>query len=164
MLLNPDFRTQPGRSQRLARLMDLYERNYRRLAELLGGTDAPFDTAASWPANDSVRQGLPLFATVTERSPYTLELRLTYRFQGAEGVELAPDLLVKLYRDARSVEALAASGEPPRGWRAAHPGAAEQAFLDNQWRRNVLLAKWLDYLLDQGYSFVRETTSGVAVP
>lgn len=94
----------------------------------------------------------PLHLEVVERDRYTQTVRLTYEFTDETGVRRQPDLWVRLYRDASVAEALQCSQRPP--WEAeddADPAA--HAFLSAQWRRNLLLNKWLDYLLDRGHAF-----------
>ena len=73
-------------------------------------------------------------------------------FTDETGVRRQPDLWVRLYRDAGVAEALRCSYRPP--WRVeddADPAA--HAFLSEQWRRNLLLNKWLEYLLEHGHGF-----------
>ena len=63
-----------------------------------------------------------------------------------------PDLLAKVYFDARMVEV--------REWTVGHRDEVMQALggrfdkpLDTRWVRNMMLSKWLDYLLDNGQSY-----------
>ncbi|MBX6419941.1 MAG: DUF1249 domain-containing protein [Sinobacteraceae bacterium] len=136
-----------GQPRRLAHLIDLYERNYRLLERLIPELELPFERAVSRSATD-----LPLVLTVVERAPYTAELRLTYEFDTPEGRVLAPDLWIKLYRDARVAEVLHCGRRLP--WLAAEEGDPQAArFLHDQWTRNHLLAKWLEYLLEHGHGF-----------
>ncbi|NKF22588.1 DUF1249 domain-containing protein [Solimonas sp. C16B3] len=94
----------------------------------------------------------PLHLEVVERDRYTQTLRLTYEFTDDGGVRRQPDLWVRLYQDAAVAEALQCSQRPP--WDAADDAdPAAHAFLSAQWRRNLLLHKWLDYLLDRGHAF-----------
>ena len=69
----------------------------------------------------------------------------------ARGTRRQPDLWVRLYRDASVAEALSCKERPP--WRAEEEGEEAHDFLSAQWRRNLLLGKWLEYLLDQGHGF-----------
>lgn len=146
-----------GRPRRLAHLLDLYERNYRLLERLAPELNLPFDRAVSRSATD-----LPLVMTVVERAPYTSELRLTYEFNGPEGRRLDPDLWIKVYRDARVAEALRCGARPP--WLAVDEGDPEAArYLHDQWARNHMLAKWLEYLLEHGHGFSMAARPRVAV-
>lgn len=138
-----------GKPRRIAHLLELYERNYRMLQRLLPSLDghAPRQRVVSRSERDC-----PLHLEIVERDRYTQTLRLTYEFVDEAGVRRQPDLWVRLYRDASVAEALECSQRPP--WEAeddADPAA--HAFLSAQWRRNLLLNKWLDYLLDRGHAF-----------
>ncbi|MDP3856560.1 MAG: DUF1249 domain-containing protein [Stagnimonas sp.] len=136
-----------GPQRRLAHLIDLYERNFQLLERLLPELELPFDHAVSRSDSD-----LPLHLIAVERSPYTVELRLTYEFREPEGLRLAPDFWIKVYRDARVAEAQRCSQRPP--WLAQEGGAPEVgAYLHDQWSRNLMLARWLEYLLHHGHGF-----------
>lgn len=133
--------------RRLAHLLDLYERNYQLLQRLLPEMDIPFQEAVSRSASD-----LPLHLKVVERDRYTVSFQLTYEFTDADGVRRQPNLWIRVYRDAHVAEALECSHRPP--WLAAEEGDPQAgAFLSAQWRRNLMLGKWLEYLLDHGHGF-----------
>lgn len=137
-----------GRPRRLAHLLELYERNYRLVEQLLPELDLPFDRAVSSPPSD-----LPVYLSVVERSPYTVEIRLTYRFDTPDGHRLEPDFWIRIYRDARVAEALRCGRRMP--WLAADErDRAAHEYLRDQWTRNHMLLKWLEYLLSHGHGFV----------
>ena len=136
-----------GKPRRISHLMEIYESNFRLLQRLLPEFDLPFDCAVSPSETEP-----PLHLQVLARDRYTLTLKLTYEFMGLDGLRRQPDLWIRVYRDSGVVEALNCSHRPP--WLAeddADPQAG--AFFDSQWRRNVLLGKWLDYLLERGHGF-----------
>ncbi len=136
-----------GRPRRIAHLLDMYERNYTLLERLIPELELPYERAVSRSATD-----LPLILTTVERAPYTSELRLTYEFNGPEGKRLEPDMWIKIYRDARVAEALHCGKRLP--WLAADEGDPEAGkFLHDQWARNHMLGKWLEYLLEHGHGF-----------
>lgn len=137
-----------GQPRRIAHLLDLYERNYLLLERLIPELNLPFERATSRSASD-----LPLLLSVVERAPYTSELRLTYEFRDADGARhLAPDMWIKVYRDARVAEALRC-GERP-AWMAKIFGDPQVSdYLHDQWGRNHTLSKWLEYLLEHGHGF-----------
>lgn len=138
-----------GLPRRIAHLVDLYERNFALLERLIPELNLPYERAVSRSERD-----LPLLLTVVERAPYTAEFRLTYEFREPDGSRrLAPDMWVRVYRDARVAEALDCGQRPI--WLARIFGdVVAHDFLNDQWGRNHLLAKWLEYLLDQGHGFV----------
>ncbi|MGH8541857.1 MAG: DUF1249 domain-containing protein [Stenotrophobium sp.] len=136
-----------GKPRRISHLMEIYERNFRLLQRLLPELDLPFDRAVSPSETDP-----PLHLQVLARDRYTLTIKLTYQFTGDNGTHHRPDLWIRVYRDAAVAEALECSHRPP--W-LAEDDADPQAgvFFSDQWRRNVLLGKWLDYLLERGHGF-----------
>ena len=128
-------------------LMSLYESNYLRLATLAGDLRQLPDVRVSRVVEDC-----DLRLSVTERSPYTTSFDLTYLFTQAEGVSTYPDMRVRIYHDARLVEA--------QEWATRHDhealrrlrGVAERE-LDQRWARNTMLNKWLEYCIDRGHGF-----------
>lgn len=145
-----------GKPRRIAHLLELYEQNYRLLQRLLPHMDhLPLRSVSS-----STRD-VPLHVEVKERDRYTLTLHLTYEFVDESGVRRQPDLWVRLYRDARVAEALECKERPP--WRAEEEGEQAHDFLSAQWRRNLLLGKWLEYLTEQGHGFDEMARSADAI-
>lgn len=136
-----------GQPRRLAHLLDLYERNFKSLQRLVPELQLPFDHAISRCDGD-----LPLHLTVLERDRYTVTFKMTYVFEGDQGAHRQPDLVIRVYRDAQVVEALKQPQRPH--WLAkddADPAAGK--FLSDQWGRNLMLGKWLEYLLEHGHGF-----------
>lgn len=136
-----------GKPRRLAHLLDLYERNFQLIERLVPELELPFTTAVSRSDSD-----LPLHLSVLDRDRYTVTFKLTYEFTDDSGIRRQPDLVVRVYRDARVVEALS---EPQRPhWLAKDEGDPEAGrFLNSQWSRNLMLGKWLEYLLEHGHGF-----------
>jgi uncharacterized protein YqiB (DUF1249 family) len=62
-----------------------------------------------------------------------------------------PDLIIRIYHDARIAEAM--SGFTHRGRRAQNIGTSVQ----RAWNRNRFLHKWLGYCLFRGHRFVLQT-------
>lgn len=150
MLVNVDNQkielVRPGSFQGL---MAIYESNWRRLRQLVGPSRmrALPDAIVS-----AVPDDLDLHLRVEDRSPYTTTFRLTYFFDEAEG-DADPDLVVRVYHDARMAEALACRRvrhEHRLLGRFALPAHGEMA---KRWQRNILLNKWLEYCLERGHSF-----------
>jgi uncharacterized protein YqiB (DUF1249 family) len=138
------WRSRPGS---FVALMSLYESNYLRLTALAGNLRQLADTRVSRVADDC-----DLRLSVTERSPYTTSFDLTYLFVEGEDVSTYPDMRVRVYHDARLVEA--------QEWASQHGhealrrlrGMAERE-LDQRWARNTMLNKWLEYCIDRGHGF-----------
>jgi uncharacterized protein len=139
--------TPRARPVSIAALIELYERNYRLVECLAPELELPFDDAVSYSGTD-----LPLRLTVLERGRYTAAFRLTYEFAEPGGPRFDPDLKVRVYRDARLAEALTRPLRP--AWLATEEGDPQAfQYLDDQWTRNLLLHKWLHFLLGHGHGF-----------
>lgn len=128
--------------------MTVYESSYLKLRQLTGADSERLGTRVSRVPSDC-----ELHLEVLRTEPYTTTLRMTYWFEEKDGPVADPDLTVRVYHDARLAEALAA--------RVAHRHVvlqdldpAHAAELGRRWRVNMLLNKWLDYLLDVGHAFV----------
>ena len=126
-------------------LMALYESNYLRLQRLIPDLNRLDGYYRSRVAGDA-----DLHLEIVERSRYTITLSLSYFFEEG-GVRVAdPDLRVRVYLDGQLAEAMQLTGEH------RHPGLrrlirAHRHELDKRWRRNMVLNKWLEYLMDQGH-------------
>ena len=60
-----------------------------------------------------------------------------------QALERVPDLRLRLYHDARLLEARGAGGIAP------------ERELDRCWNRNMMVNKWLEYCAERGHAFVR---------
>ena len=120
--------------------MGLYESNYLQLARLAGNPVALTGTHVSRVAGDC-----ELVLTVLERSRYTSELLLTYLLPVngnlAAATERVPDLRLRVYHDARLLEAAGEAGNGP------------ERELERRWARNIMLNKWLEYCAERGHGF-----------
>ena len=143
-LLVPECVYRPGT---FTGLMTLYESNFIKLHQLAATLDWPADAFISSSARDK-----DLYAEILRREPYTTTLRLTYWFSDSRGGTAPdPDLVVRIYHDARLVEAVS-SGEAHRHAKLRELARSNGAELDRRWRLNMLLNKWLDYLFEVGHS------------
>ncbi len=133
--------------------MGLYESNFIRLGWLAGNLRSLSGRYAS-----TVRGDCDLVLTVTERSPYTSTLQLTYLLPAAHGPRPYPDMRVRIYHDAHLVEA--------QQWNSDHSESAVQAAvrhvatereLGQRWARNMMLNKWLEYCVERGHRFSPRT-------
>jgi uncharacterized protein YqiB (DUF1249 family) len=135
----------PARS--FASLMELYENNYifiRRLVPEIEGLQ---------PHTVSHAQGaVDLHLTVIERCPYTTTLSLTHHFPTETGEDSSPDVVVRVYHDARTAEVLPHSCVSRfQLWKAGEePGAGS---LHWRWEVNRFLNRWLRYCLGEGHHF-----------
>ncbi len=130
-------------------LMTLYESNYIRLRELVRDPHAIAGEQVSRVATDC-----DLHLAVIERSRYTSVLRLTYLFEDAGAVIAEPDLELRVYHDARLVEASRCARWQRHAGLASLQSSLSRS-LGERWRRNMLLNKWLDYCADRGHRFAQ---------
>ena len=83
-------------------------------------------------------------------------LDLTYLFAPAEGSgegpATYPDMRIRIYHDARLVEAQEWASQHGHQALRAMRGQAERE-LDQRWARNTMLNKWLEYCIDRGHGF-----------
>jgi hypothetical protein len=97
--------------------------------------------------------GVDLHLRIESQSRYTTVARLTYFFPDSEATGdvpfgADPDLLVRVYHDARQMEVLALR-------QTALPLHSDYRApaLESKWRINLFLSKWLAYCLQQGHCF-----------
>jgi len=131
-------------------LMTLYESNFIKLQHLIPGARAFEGYAVSCTPRDC-----DLYLDLLRRERYTTTLKLTYRFEDAPGAWVAdPDIVLRVYHDAMLVEAVTGCDTTCRHSKLQElAGSAHALELDRRWRNNILLNKWLDYLLDMGHRY-----------
>jgi len=133
-------------------LMDIYENNFILLRKLIPGM-----TAWRGGAVSHVTGATDLHMLVLESCPYTTTLQLTYYFNADGESDPNPDLIVRVYHDAQVAEVMSC-----RRWerrKSALAGRGEfAAMLEDRWRLNRFLLKWLGFCLHQGHGFPRAIT------
>jgi uncharacterized protein len=150
-----------ARPRSFVALMGLYESNFIRLGWLAGNL-----RELSGRYLSSVRGDCDLVLIVTERSPYTSTVNLTYLLPERSGPRPYPDMRVRIYHDAHLVEAqqwnsvhslrAAPCGAHVRPPARAQRGSPERE-LDQRWARNMMLNKWLEYCVERGHRFSSRT-------
>jgi hypothetical protein len=126
-------------------LMLLYESNFLRLKQLIPELDRLDGYYQSRVAGDC-----DLHLEILDRSKYTITLSLSYFFKEG-GVRIAdPDMKVRAYLDGRLAEAMSL-GADHRHAELRRLTRAHRAELGARWRRNIVLNKWLEYLMHQGH-------------
>jgi len=126
-------------------LMGLYAENHARLTRLF----EPADLAAGRYVS-TVGDGVDVTLDVIERHAYTVEMRLSYALRDPVTGEPDPSAHLRLYRDARQVEATHCY--VGRRWQdviGMYPPPAE--VVGHRLRMNTFLGKWLQYLAEQGH-------------
>jgi hypothetical protein len=130
-------------------LMALCEENYRHLHSLI-----PQLRRLQGEHRSSCPEHQDLHLTIVEQTPYTTLLRLTYEFpQGDTGVA-DPDALLRVYHDARQVEV-----EDLRQQALPTSRLYEAPGLENKWRLNLFVGRWLAFCVRQGHLFVDDVTA-----
>jgi uncharacterized protein YqiB (DUF1249 family) len=126
-------------------LMTLYESNFLRLRQLIPELERLDGYYQSRVAGDC-----DLHLEILDRSRYTVTLSLSYFFQ-VDGLRVAdPDMQIRAYLDGYLAEAMSLRGDH-RHAELRRLTRAHRAELDSRWRRNIVLNKWLEYLMDQGH-------------
>ena len=126
-------------------LMAVYESNYLRLLQLLPELERLDGCFRSRVAGDC-----ELYVDILERCRYTVTLSLSYYFDSGDEQIADPDMLVRAYLDGRLADVMSMSG-CHRHSELRRLAREHRAELDARWRRNVVLNKWLDYLMHQGH-------------
>lgn len=130
-------------------LMTIYESNYLKLKQLGAFLRAEIGHDLSYAPDDC-----DLHLEVARCEAYTTTLKLTYWFAEDDGGSMAdPDLTIRAYHDARLAEAVAVASHH-RHHKLRELELTHAAELGRRWRRNIMLNKWLDYLLDMGHDFL----------
>ena len=136
-----------ARPRSFVALMGLYESNYIRLSSLAGDL-----LSLDGQHRSKVPGDCDLLLTLTDRSPYTSTVNLTYLFAEETGELRLPDMQVRVYHDAHLVEAHEWAGNYSQPVLKALRFHAERE-LDQRWARNVMLNKWLEYCVERGHRF-----------
>ena len=126
-------------------LMALYESNFLRLQQLI-----PELERLDGYYRCSVAGDCDLHVEIVERSRYTVTLTLSYFFYEGEERIADPDMKVRAYLDGRLAEAMSLRGDH-RHAELRRLSRVHGQELGSKWRRNVVLNKWLEYLMDQGH-------------
>ena len=138
-------RVQLPRLSRFGWLMGLYAENHARLQRLF----EPGDLACGEYAS-AIGDGLDLRLHVVERHAYTVELQMSYGLVDPQTGLHDPSANLRLYRDARQLEATHCYAA--RRWQdviGMYP--PPERILDHRLRMNTFLGKWLQYLAEQGH-------------
>ncbi len=138
-----------ARPRSFVALMGLYESNYIRLGWLAG------ELLALDGQHRSVVPGdCDLLLTLTERSPYTSTVNLTYLFAEETEVEQCAFRTCRCGCTTMPIWSRPTSG-PERHSQPVLKALRTHAEreLDQRWARNVMLNKWLEYCVERGHRF-----------
>ncbi|MCU7932527.1 MAG: DUF1249 domain-containing protein [Candidatus Thiodiazotropha sp. (ex Codakia rugifera)] len=138
-------------------VLDLSEENYALLMRL---SPALRQMLGKYQSN--LEQGMDLYLEVLEQTPYTTLVHMTYFFSHVIGDYPDPDATLRVYHDSRQIDVLdlRESNLPLQRW-GLNPT------LEQRWRINLFLSKWLNYCVTQGHSFVTDNQmvmDGMSLP
>ncbi|MES9944502.1 MAG: DUF1249 domain-containing protein [Candidatus Thiodiazotropha sp.] len=124
-------------------VLDLSEENYASLMRL-----APALAEMSGKYQSNLARGMDLHLEALEQTPYTTLVHLTYYFSHVVGDYPDPDATLRVYHDSRQIDVmdLRQSSLPLHRW-GGNPT------LEQRWRINLFLSKWLHYCVAQGHGF-----------
>lgn len=129
-------------SSEFGHLMWLYERNYQLARQLLGDLSA--DTVEAEIQQKDAQ--LPLSICLLDRQAHTETWHLTYWFHDGSNDVADPDIELRLYHDTKQAECWRVGQHNHLDLLKAFNTDATNA-LERKWQRNMMLHKWLLYLL-----------------
>ena len=128
-------------------LMTLYESNYIKLNHLFPNIKQyDDDRSIKSPFGNDIQLG------VNKKTKYTMIISMTYSFEESEIIEYEPNLTIKIYFDSRSAEVIGI-GKLSKKSKLRDITYQNKNIINQLWRRNIILNKWLDYIIDCDYSF-----------
>ncbi len=132
--------------------MDLCEENYRHLLRL-----APELRTLDGIFLSRLEGAMDLYLEILEQTPYTTLLHLTYFFAHEDGQLPDPDATLRVYHDSAQAEILELRQKAlPLNRGVEHPT------LNQKWKVNLFLSKWLSYCVRQGHLFTATDWMGGA--
>ena len=144
------------RRPNVGRLIELCEHNYLLLQKLMPALKTmQGEYTAELPGHAD------LHLDVLEHGPYTSLIHLTYYFDHPRGPQPEPDAVLRVYHDARELEVVELHQADTI--LSATP-LYEVPGLDNKWRLNWFVSKWLGFCVGAGYRFhpLDETSAALA--
>ena len=127
-------------------LMTLYESNYIKLNHL-------FPNIKQYDDDRSIKSpfGNDIHLGISKKTKYTMIISMTYSFEESEIIEYEPNLIIKVYFDSRSAEVISI-GKLSKKSKLRDITYQNKNIINELWRRNIILNKWLDYIIDCDYS------------
>ena len=127
-------------------LMTLYESNYIKLNYL-------FPKIRQYNTDKSIKSlfGNDIHLGINKKTKYTMIISMTYSFEEIDIIEYEPNLTIKIYFDSRSAEVIGV-GKLNKKSRLRDITYQNKNIINELWRRNIILNKWLDYIIDCDYS------------
>jgi uncharacterized protein YqiB (DUF1249 family) len=123
------------------------EHNYLKLTRLIVDWAYLVDTLTAHADSKP-----PLCLKLLQRSPYTLVIKLTHAFVGDDSPACEPDIRIRICLDAKTAEVLTRMPGQTVSRADSEPFDPEQ-ILEQKWRYNYFLSRWLDHCLSSNYRF-----------
>ena len=127
-------------------LMTLYESNFIKLIYL-------FPKIRQYNTDKTIKSlfGNDIHLGINKKTKYTMIISMTYSFEEIDIIEYEPNLTIKIYFDSRSAEVIGV-GKLNKKSRLRDITYQNKNIINQLWRRNIILNKWLDYIIDCDYS------------
>lgn len=138
-------------------LEQLYASNYQKLFKLIPDLLVYRNHAVGYAVNHSA-----LHVDVIDRSPYTMTVELTYRFNKNLSELMEPAVRIRLYLDAKLAEVISDHARAAVSLVFKDPGHSYE-IMHYKWRLNYFLHKWLDHCLNKNYQFNEELLNPIVV-
>ncbi|MGR9085974.1 MAG: DUF1249 domain-containing protein [Gammaproteobacteria bacterium] len=131
--------------------------NYRKLFRLIPDLLIYRSQAVGFTANHS-----DLHVGVIDRSPYTMTVQMSYRFNKNLAEFLEPAVRIRLYLDAGLAEVISDHSRSAVSTVFKDPGDSH-GIMNYKWRLNYFLHKWLDHCLNKNYQFMEESLASETI-
>ncbi|HSN23235.1 MAG TPA: DUF1249 domain-containing protein [Methylomicrobium sp.] len=131
--------------------------NYQKILRLIPNVLTCHNTATGLTDN-----GSSIHLQVLERSPYTLTIMLSHRFQKNLEEFLEPAVTIRLYLDLQLAEVISDHARASVAKVYKNPGLILE-IMNYKWRLNYFLQKWLEHCLNKNYRFSSEAFEETAI-
>ena len=128
----------------IGNVLDLCAENYHLLRRLV-----PAISELSQDYSVMTEHESRLYLEILEQTPYTTVIHLTFCFDIDGEKHLDPDAVFRLYHDARELDVISIKQDTlPYLPNYIAPS------LEDKWKLNTFVSKWLRYLLAEDYCFL----------
>ncbi|HJL93064.1 MAG TPA: DUF1249 domain-containing protein [Woeseiaceae bacterium] len=129
-------------------LMALYESNFLKLMELIPDIQSYKNNQIMEAAGED-----NIYLSVFERTKYTISFSMTYIFESQNGNYLDPNIKVKVYFDGSLAEVLSIDEKQNKN-ELMKLMDQNKGIINALWKKNIILNKWLELILDKNYLVV----------
>jgi uncharacterized protein YqiB (DUF1249 family) len=129
-------------------LEQICESNYQKLLQLIPDLLIIKETTIGLAAHNTM-----LHLKVSERTPYTMTIELSYCFNKNLEEFLEPVVKIRIFQDAQLAEVISDHARASVAQVFKDPGLSRE-IMNYKWRLNYFLQKWLDHCLKKDYQFV----------